>query len=90
MLLGRNKSGPFSETFGTSHRSSDQALNIWKSWKIVNVQLEGSTRQRGSDPDRIPQCVAPTVHGLMVALTHTPMHSGWKVPPQNSYEAPHG
>lgn len=90
MLLGRNKSGQFSETFGTSHRSSDQALNIWKSWKMVNMQLWGSTRQWGSDPGTIPQCVAPAAHGLVVVLTHTPMHSGWKIPPQNSYEAPHG
>lgn len=88
MLLGKNKPGQFSETFGTSHRSSDQALNIWKSWKIVTVRLEGNTGQRGSDPDTIPQCVTPAAHRLVVALTYTPAHSGWKVPPQGSYEAP--
>ena len=44
MLLGRNKSGQFSEIFGTSHRRSDQVLNIRKSWKMVNVHLQGSSR----------------------------------------------
>lgn len=57
---------------------------------MVTVHLQGSTRQRGSDPDTIPQCVRLTVHGLVVALTYTPTHSGRKVPPQSSYEAPRG
>lgn len=57
---------------------------------MVAVHLQGSTRQWGSDPDTIAQCVAPTMYGIMVALTYTPVHSAWKVPPQSSYKAPHG
>lgn len=56
--IGRNKSGQFSEIFVTFHRSSDQVCNMQKSWKTVIVHLQGSTRQQGSNPDTIPQCVA--------------------------------
>lgn len=73
MLLGTNKSGQLSEIFWTSRRSSDEVLNIWKSWKMVSMHLQGRIRQWGSDPDTVPQHVTHTVHGLMFVLTCSPV-----------------